>query len=95
MAEKAFTRATDVIDGAHPTRSVLRLLLRRPGRMTVAVLAFALKEIPLWFLPVVTAAIIDIVAEGGDVSAVLGWLASRSCCCCRTIRTTSSRRAAS
>ena len=38
MAQKALTRATDVIDGAHPTRSVLRLLLRRPGRMTVAVL---------------------------------------------------------
>ena len=75
MTEKAFTRATDVVDGAHPTRSVLRLLLRRPGRMTVAILAFALKEIPLWFLPVVTAAIIDIVAEGGEVSAVLGWLA--------------------
>ncbi|HVL62630.1 MAG TPA: ABC transporter ATP-binding protein, partial [Microbacterium sp.] len=75
MTEKAFTRATDVVDGAHPTRSVLRLLLRRPGRMIVAILAFALKEIPLWFLPVVTAAIIDIVAEGGEVSAVLGWLA--------------------
>jgi ATP-binding cassette subfamily B protein len=75
MPEKAFTRATDVIDGEHPTRSVLRLLLRRPGRMTVAILAFALKEIPLWFLPVVTAAIIDIVAAGGQVSAVLGWLA--------------------
>lgn len=75
MPEKAFTRTTDVIDGAHPTRSVLRLLLRRPGRMTVAILAFALKEIPLWFLPVVTAAIIDIVAGGGEVSAVLGWLA--------------------
>ncbi|WP_243076455.1 ABC transporter ATP-binding protein [Microbacterium sp. SS28] len=75
MAQKAFTSATDVVDGAHPTRSVLRLLLRRPGRMTVAILAFALKEIPLWFLPVVTAAIIDIVADGGDVVEVLGWLA--------------------
>ena len=74
MAEKAFTRVVDVIDGTRPTRSVLRLLLRRPGRMSVAVLAFAVKEIPLWFLPVVTAAIIDIVADGGDVSAVFGWL---------------------
>ena len=44
MAQKALTRATDVIEGAHPTRSVLLLLLRRPGRMTVAVCAFALKE---------------------------------------------------
>ncbi|MEU1972650.1 ABC transporter ATP-binding protein [Microbacterium sp. NPDC019599] len=75
MTEKAFTRTTEAIDGAHPTRSVLRLLLRRPGRMTLAVFAFALKEIPLWFLPVVTAAIIDIVASGGEVSALLGWFA--------------------
>lgn len=41
--------------------------------MTVAILAFALKEIPMWFLPVVTAAIIDIVAGRGEVSAVLWW----------------------
>ena len=75
MAEKAFTGATDAIDGAHPARSVLRLLGRRPGRMTLAVFAFALKEIPLWFLPVVTASIIDIVAEGGDVQEIIGWLA--------------------
>lgn len=41
--------------------------------MSVAVGAFALKEIPMWFLPVITAAIIDIVAGGGEVSAVIGW----------------------
>ncbi|MCT9002425.1 ABC transporter ATP-binding protein [Microbacterium memoriense] len=41
--------------------------------MAVAITAFALKEIPLWFLPVVTASIIDIVATGGQVSAVLWW----------------------
>ena len=75
MTEKAFTRTPDVVDGAHPARSVLRLLARRPGRMTVAILAFAMKEIPLWFLPVVTGAIIDIVADGGSVSSVLIWLA--------------------
>ena len=43
--------------------------------MALAVLAFAMKEVPLWFLPVVTAAIIDLVATGGDVSEVLGWFA--------------------
>ncbi|MGC5172834.1 ABC transporter ATP-binding protein [Microbacterium sp. DT81.1] len=74
MSEKAFTRTADVVDGAHPARSVLRLLARRPGRMTVAIFAFAMKEIPLWFLPVVTGAIIDIVADGGAVSSVLVWL---------------------
>ena len=75
MVEKALTEASRIVDGAHPTRSVLRLLLRRPGRMTLAILAFSLKEIPLWFLPVITAAIIDIVADGGTVGEVAGWFA--------------------
>ena len=43
--------------------------------MSLALLGFALKEIPLWFLPVITAAIIDIVADGGEVTAVLWWFA--------------------
>jgi ATP-binding cassette subfamily B protein len=73
MSRKTLPDLSDAIDGQRPTRSVLRLLLRRPWRMLVAVLAFALKEIPLWFLPVITAAIIDIVADGGEVSAVLWW----------------------
>ncbi|MET3468502.1 MULTISPECIES: ABC transporter ATP-binding protein [Microbacterium] len=73
MARKPLSHPADLIDGAHPARSVLRLLARRPGRMSVAVGAFALKEIPMWFLPVITAAIIDIVAGGGEVSAVIGW----------------------
>ncbi len=41
--------------------------------MSLAVLAFAMKEIPLWFLPVITAAIIDLVATDGQVSSVLWW----------------------
>ncbi|QLD12374.1 ABC transporter ATP-binding protein [Microbacterium oleivorans] len=73
MARKPLSRPADLIDGAHPARSVLRLLARRPGRMSLAVLAFTFKEIPLWFLPVITAAIIDIVAGGGAVSSVVGW----------------------
>ena len=75
MAEKALTDPTTLVDGAHPTRSVLRLLARRPGRLSLALGAFALKEIPLWFLPVITAAIIDIVATGGSVSTLLVWFA--------------------
>ncbi|MDJ1114280.1 ABC transporter ATP-binding protein [Microbacterium dauci] len=75
MSRKPLSRVGDLIDGAHPTRSILRLLARRPGRISVAVLAFTFKEIPLWFLPVITAAIIDIVAEDGDVTAVLWWFA--------------------
>lgn len=73
MAQKALSRASGLIDGQHPTRSVLRLLARRPWRLAFAVTAFAVKEIPLWFLPVITAAIIDVVAVGGDVSEVLWW----------------------
>ena len=73
MTRKTLSDLTGLIDGARPARSVLRLLARRPGRMVVAVLAFAAKEIPLWFLPVITAAVIDIVAGRGKVSDVIWW----------------------
>nr|WP_240972475.1 ABC transporter ATP-binding protein [Nonomuraea sp. FMUSA5-5] len=43
--------------------------------MSLALLAFAFKEIPLWFLPVITAAIIDVVAGRGSLTGVLGWFA--------------------
>lgn len=73
MAQKALSHPAALIDGQHPTRSVLRLVARRPWRLTFAITAFAIKEIPLWFLPVITAAIIDVVASKGDVSEVLWW----------------------
>ncbi|WP_019180800.1 ABC transporter ATP-binding protein [Microbacterium yannicii] len=77
MAQKAFTGTSTgtirIVQSPRPARSVMRLLLRRPGRLTIALLAFAFKEIPLWFLPVVTAEIIDLVATGGEVSTVLVW----------------------
>ncbi|TDL46105.1 ABC transporter ATP-binding protein [Microbacterium oleivorans] len=73
MTRKTLSSLDGLIDGGRPARSVLRLLARRPGRMTVAVLAFAAKEIPLWFLPVITAAVIDVVAGRGDVSQVMWW----------------------
>ncbi len=75
MAQKALSHASALIDGQHPTRSVLRLLLRRPWRLAFAITAFAVKEIPLWFLPVITAAIIDVVASDGEVSEVMWWFA--------------------
>lgn len=56
-------------------RSLLRLLAAQPRRMTVALLAFAVKETPLWFLPVITGAVIDVVAQGGPVTTVLIWFA--------------------
>ncbi|MFJ6677733.1 ABC transporter ATP-binding protein [Microbacterium sp. NPDC091382] len=73
MTRKTLSHLDGLIDGDRPARSVLRLLARRPGRMTVAVLAFAAKEIPLWFLPVITAAVIDVVAGRGDVAQVMWW----------------------
>ncbi|MCD0447127.1 ABC transporter ATP-binding protein/permease [Glycomyces sp. A-F 0318] len=75
MSLQAFARRQEMLDGARPARSVLRLLARRPWRMLLAFLAFAVKEVPLWFLPVITAAIIDLVSSDGSVAAVLGWLA--------------------
>ncbi|MEV0999832.1 ABC transporter ATP-binding protein [Nonomuraea sp. NPDC050202] len=75
LAVKPPSHVSALIDGAHPARSVARLLARRPGRMSLALLAFALKEIPLWFLPVITAAIIDVVADRGSLTAVLWWFA--------------------
>ncbi|MFE1646920.1 ABC transporter ATP-binding protein [Microbacterium sp. P01] len=75
MTHRTHHATSALIDGDHPTRSVLRLLLRRPGRMTVAVIAFAIKEIPMWFLPVITASIIDIVADRREVMSVLWWFA--------------------
>ncbi len=71
--QKALTGTIRIVQSPRPARSVLRLLARRPGRLTLAIVAFALKEIPLWFLPVVTAEIIDLVATDGDVSTVLMW----------------------
>ncbi|UYO96538.1 ABC transporter ATP-binding protein/permease [Microbacterium sp. M28] len=79
MPAKAFSNTSTgtirIVQGPRPARSVLRLLARRPGRITIALIAFALKEIPLWFLPVVTARIIDLVATDGDVSTLLMWFA--------------------
>ncbi|HWU30577.1 MAG TPA: ABC transporter ATP-binding protein [Microbacterium sp.] len=75
MPQKALSDPAALIDGQHPTRSVIRLIARRPWRLAVAVLAFAVKEIPVWFLPVITAAIIDIVASHSDVTGVLWWFA--------------------
>ncbi|WP_418276893.1 ABC transporter ATP-binding protein [Isoptericola jiangsuensis] len=64
-----------LLDAAHPVRSLVRLLALEPRRLTVALLAFVAKEIPLWFLPVITGAVIDIVADGGSTTTVLVWFA--------------------
>jgi ATP-binding cassette subfamily B protein len=75
MPRKSLSLSGGLVDRDRPMRSVLRLLARRPGRMTIAIIAFAVKEIPMWFLPVITAAIIDIVADRGPVVSVAWWFA--------------------
>jgi ATP-binding cassette subfamily B protein len=74
-SQKALSDPAALIDGRRPILSVLHLIARRPWRLVAAVLAFAVKEIPVWFLPVITAAIIDIVVAHGDVGDVLWWFA--------------------
>ena len=63
------------IDGRHPGRSVLHLLGLHRGRVTAAVAFFALKDTPLWLLPVVTSAIIDVVVTGGPLGTLWLWAA--------------------
>lgn len=77
MRRKALASTSDqpLLDGQRPVRSLLRLLGTQPRRMAVALTAFAVKETPLWFLPVITGAVIDIVADGGPVTSVLAWFA--------------------
>ncbi|WP_394550727.1 ABC transporter ATP-binding protein [Agromyces sp. MMS24-JH15] len=63
------------VDGAHPGRSVLRLLGMHRRRVLAAVGFFALKDTPLWLLPVVTAGIIDVVVAGGPLGSLWLWAA--------------------
>ncbi|GLY32696.1 ABC transporter ATP-binding protein [Kineosporia sp. NBRC 101731] len=74
MPGQALSHPPQLVDGARPVRSLLRLLARRPGRMALALGAFTVKEIPMWMLPVITAGIIDTVSQHGEISTVVGWL---------------------
>ena len=56
------------IDGARPARTLLRLLGPHKGRFAGSVLIFAVKDSPLWILPLLSAGIIDVVVarNGAD-----------------------------
>ncbi|MCU1558324.1 MAG: transporter [Microbacteriaceae bacterium] len=56
------------VDGAHPVGTLVRLLARDRKRLLVAFLVFVVKDSPLWVLPVLTAAIIDVVVTHGSVT---------------------------
>ncbi|MDY0913004.1 ABC transporter ATP-binding protein [Rathayibacter festucae] len=73
MREARPSQAPLLLDRRHPGRSALRLLGRYRPRVTVAVLFFAVKDTPLWLLPVVTGAIVDVVVAGGPESTLWLW----------------------
>ncbi|GAB7191492.1 ABC transporter ATP-binding protein [Kineococcus sp. NUM-3379] len=64
-----------VIDGAHPLRSVLRLLDGHRWQVLAAVAFFAVKEVPMWLTPVVTGKVIDVVVAGGPQRTMWLWTA--------------------
>jgi ATP-binding cassette subfamily B protein len=59
---------TDAIEAEHPLRSALR---PSAGRLVVAAIAFAIKDSPLWVLPLVTAAVVDALVAGRPPSALI------------------------
>jgi len=56
------------IDGARPARTLLRLLGPHRWGIAGSVLLFAIKDSPLWVLPILTARIIDVVVRRGELS---------------------------
>ena len=73
MTRQPLSRIERAIDGRHPVRSVFRLLDLHRARVLTAIGFFALKDTPLWLLPVVTAEIIDVVVAGGPLSSLALW----------------------
>ena len=60
------------VDGAHPTRTLFRLLAPHRWPIAGSVVLFAIKDSPLWVLPILTARIIDVVVRGGELGEL--WL---------------------
>ncbi|WP_353808962.1 ABC transporter ATP-binding protein [Agromyces sp. SYSU T00194] len=75
MTEKAYSEVGAAVDGQRPLRSILRLLDLHRKRVLLAIASFAIKDTPLWFLPVITAAIIDVVVAGGPLQVLAIWAA--------------------
>ena len=60
------------IDGARPARTLLALLAPHRWPIAGSVVLFAIKDSPLWVLPILTARIIDVVVRGGELGEL--WL---------------------
>ncbi|WP_243399140.1 ABC transporter transmembrane domain-containing protein, partial [Cryobacterium zongtaii] len=58
-----------------PVRSLLRLLIPHRGRLSLATVAFLIKDSPAWLLPPITAAVIDIVVDRGPLPQLWLWAA--------------------
>ena len=58
------------VDGARPTRTVFRLLRPHRGSIALSVVLFAIKDSPLWILPILTARIIDVVVKHSGLSGL-------------------------
>ncbi|MBO9578449.1 MAG: ABC transporter ATP-binding protein [Microbacteriaceae bacterium] len=54
-----------------PFRLLARELRPRTGRLALAAVAFLVKDSPLWVIPVITAAVIDTVVQGGTTAQLL------------------------
>ncbi|WP_432827783.1 ABC transporter ATP-binding protein [Dactylosporangium sp. CA-092794] len=59
-------------DGRRPVRTTFRLLAPSRWRLVLATLAFAVKDSPIWLLPVITANIIDVVVQHRPITQL--WL---------------------
>ena len=50
-----------------PLRSLLRVVGRHRRRLVLLMAAYVIKDSPQWVMPVITGAIIDVVAHGGEL----------------------------
>ena len=60
--------------GEHPLRTLLYLYQGQRGQLAVASLCFVIKHSPVWLMPVITANIVDIVAQPGRHSRGELWM---------------------
>lgn len=68
------TASIPVVEATRPLRSLARLLHPYRWRLILAVVAFGIKDSPVWLLPVITGSVIDIVVNGGPATGLL-WIA--------------------
>nr|WP_165069242.1 ABC transporter ATP-binding protein [Marisediminicola senii] len=61
------------LNARRPFVGLARLLRPRSLRLSIAAFAYLLKDSPQWVLPVITAAVIDTVVNGGPVEGLI-WL---------------------